>query len=183
MSPLSRLSEETKVSAPGEASRRQALIDQVVDEFEQFAARALLHGRIASWLSVDLTMPQLKTLLLVVERPEGATGSQLARALGISLSTVTGLVDRLCEHGLVARGEDPADRRATRVTPLPAGHHLVGRLYRLRRERLTRLLGYLDEGALTEARQAIRHLTRASAALELDEAGRGDAGRLGIGAG
>ena len=37
--------------------------------------------------------------------------SDLVARLGVSLSTVSGLVDRVVDHGLATRREDPADRR------------------------------------------------------------------------
>ena len=36
---------------------------------------------------------------------------QLAASLAVTLSTVTGIVDRLVEHQMVVREEDPHDRR------------------------------------------------------------------------
>jgi len=47
------------------------------------------------------------------------TMGQLAQALGVSLGSVTGLIDGLVQRGLVRREEDPADRRQklARLTP------------------------------------------------------------------
>ena len=77
---------------------------------------SLQHDRTQLWLDVDLTIQQLKTLLLTV-RAGAITAGQISRELRVGFSTVTGLVDRLADQGLVDRGEDPRDRRATRVTP------------------------------------------------------------------
>jgi MarR family transcriptional regulator for hemolysin len=80
------------------------------------------------------------------------------------------VVDRLSEQGLVARGEDPADRRATRVVLTAAGRRLVARLYRFRRALLERLLRHLDLDALTMAAQTFARLAAAAAAeAEADE--------------
>ena len=35
--------------------------------------------------------------------------------MGVSLATITGIVDRLAAQGLVTRREDPRDRRVRRV--------------------------------------------------------------------
>src|SRR5262249_50219584 len=87
MSPSQKLSEETELSVQdgasshgaagegaGEAAGREALIARIVDEFEQFAARALLQGRIAAWLSVDLTKDpdpaRVRTAQLNVEQAQ-----------------------------------------------------------------------------------------------------------------
>ena len=87
------------------------------DEFlhlAQVVMRALHSTDLDSWCAVDLTMPQLKALFLA-HAPGGASHSEIARALGVGVSTVTGIVDRLVEHGLVERHADPADRRLSRV--------------------------------------------------------------------
>src|SRR5687767_7664340 len=103
--------------------------------------------RSSDWLSVDLTMPQLKVLFTTFHAG-GSTSSQLARALGVGLSTVTGIVDRLHEHGMVTRFEDPDDRRVTRVALTGAGRALMHRLHRDTSDRMERLLLRLDDEAL-----------------------------------
>src|SRR5437868_15485180 len=91
-------------------------------------SEALVHGfnpsRDRAWLRVDLTMPQLKTLIYVSNNA-GATSGQIAANLGVGLSTITGIVDRLAEQQLVTRSEEPRDRRITRVLPTDAGASLV----------------------------------------------------------
>ncbi|HEX2987940.1 MAG TPA: MarR family transcriptional regulator, partial [Chloroflexota bacterium] len=67
-------------------------------------------GGIPSWAETDLTMPQLKVLILV-DRHHPMPTSQVARTLGMTLSTATGVVDRLVSQELIERLEDPADRR------------------------------------------------------------------------
>jgi DNA-binding MarR family transcriptional regulator len=86
-------------------------------------------GRNRAWLSIDLTMPQLKALICAAEH-DGATSGQIARRLGVGLSTVTGIVDRLAEQHLVTRREDPDDRRITRVLPTPRARTMVDELWR-----------------------------------------------------
>src|SRR5215831_17668764 len=76
----------------------------------QVVMRAFHSTNLDSWCAVDLTMPQLKALFLA-HADGGASHSEIARALGVGVSTVTGIVDRLVEHGLVERRPDPADRR------------------------------------------------------------------------
>lgn len=69
--------------------------------------RRLHAGSAGPWLELDLTMPQLKTLL-VVDWLGPVPMSQLAARLGVSLPTATGLVDRLVEIGLARRSMIPA---------------------------------------------------------------------------
>ena len=138
---------------------------QIIEQWHQ-VSRCLFSSQAQDWLSVDLTMPQLKTLLCVAQSGD-ATSGQIARGLGVSLSTVTGIVDRLCEQGLVTRREDAGDRRITRVLPTASGREMVRRLLRYRDERLGSLLATLSPDEISTVERAFAHL--ASAAAQLDE--------------
>ena len=148
----------------GEDQQRAARIERVIEQSQQ-VFRCLFSGQAQAWLTVDLTMPQLKALMCVAQS-SGATSGQVARGLGVSLSTVTGIVDRLSEHGFATRREDPDDRRITRVLPTPAGQELVARLLRYRDERLTSLLASLDAEQLSVVERAFGSLATAAACLD-----------------
>lgn len=87
----------------------------------------LLSVRIPDWASIELTMPQLKVLFLV-GGPKPLRPSQIARALGMTLSTATGVVDRLVAQGLVMRREDPSDRRVVLLSATEQGRTMLDRL-------------------------------------------------------
>lgn len=86
---------------------------------------------------------------------------RLSRLEGVSAPTMTRIVDRLEQQGLVARRIDPADRRAAVVAMTPDG---TSALVRLRHERTAfladRLAGLDDKeiAALTAALPALRRL-------------------------
>ena len=141
---------------------RFEIIARIV-ELNQRLWRSMQDDRSADWLSVDLTMPQLKVLLTAFHAG-GSTSSQLARVLGVGLSTVTGIVDRLCEHGLVSRYEDPDDRRVTRVALTDEGQALMQRLHRDTSDRMARLLARLDAEALRTVERAARYMLEAAEA-------------------
>ena len=126
--------------------------------------RALHSGQERAWNSVDLTMQQWKALVVVAEK-NGATHGQIAKALGVGLSTITGIVDRLVDQGFVERREDPDDRRVTRVLPTPDGARLVNDLLRYRNELLTALLARLDADQLRTVETAFDYLLSASESL------------------
>jgi len=77
--------------------------------------------------SVDLTMQQLKTLMLLSFR-DGLSGHELSEALGVGLAAVTGMANRLTDRGLVRRAEDPNDRRVRRVYLTEQGTELIDML-------------------------------------------------------
>jgi DNA-binding MarR family transcriptional regulator len=121
-------------------------------------------GRDRAWLQVDMTMPQLKTLIYVTKR-DGATSGQIAGSLGVGLSTMTGVVDRLAEQNLVTRREDPRDRRSTRVEPTREGRALVEELLQYRNEMVGAILSQLDPDQLATVETAFQYLLDAVARL------------------
>ena len=142
-----------------------------MDESDELIARiarrsgSLFHNfnphRESIWLKIDLTMPQLKALMCVAMH-DGSTSGQIARGLGVGLSTVTGIVDRLADNNLVTRREDPDDRRITRVVPTPQGRTLVDELLRYRQEALSRILSRLNEQQLRVVDEAFGYLLEAA---------------------
>lgn len=62
------------------------------------------------WLDLELTMPQFKLLLLIASE-DGLRASDLALGMGVTPPTITTVLDRLVEHGLVRREDDRRDRR------------------------------------------------------------------------
>jgi DNA-binding MarR family transcriptional regulator len=129
-------------------------------------SEALVHGfnpsRDRAWLRVDLTMPQLKTLIYVTKN-QAATSGQIAANLGVGLSTITGIVDRLAEQNLVTRREDPRDRRITRVVPTQSGCALVNELIEYRNEVVTAILSQLEPEQLNLVETAFQYLLDAAA--------------------
>src|SRR5450755_2191 len=120
-----------------------------------------------AWLTVNLTMPQLKALVCVANN-NGAPSGHIARRLGVGLSTITGIVDRLAEHDLVTRHEDPIDRRVTRVRATPRGRALVDELTRYRDEAIKALLSRLDADQLHTVETAFTYLVDAATQVASD---------------
>jgi len=139
---------------------RVQLINRILD-----CSGSLFHNlnptRDRAWLTVDLTMPQLKALMCVANN-NGAPSGQIARRLGVGLSTITGIVDRLAEQDLVTRHEDPEDRRITRVRPTQRGRALVDELMQYRNEVITALLTRLDARQLLVVETAFTYLIEAA---------------------
>jgi DNA-binding MarR family transcriptional regulator len=111
---------------------------------------------------------------MCVANNNGAPSGHIARRLGVGLSTITGIVDRLAEHELVTRQEDPEDRRITRVRPTPRGRALVDELTRYREEAIQALLSRLDADQLQTVETAFVYLveaaTQAAGDLQKEEA-------------
>jgi MarR family transcriptional regulator, lower aerobic nicotinate degradation pathway regulator len=95
----------------------------LVDALAQltFAVQGAL-GRIAA--EHDLSVVQAR--LLGILRDRTPTINELAKFLQLDKSSVTGLVDRAQERGLVTRTASTLDRRSVQVTITAAGQELVG---------------------------------------------------------
>jgi DNA-binding MarR family transcriptional regulator len=119
----------------------------------------------------QLTMSQLKILLLLY-RLGDTSGRELAGLLGVSLATMSGMVDRLVTHGLVTRAEDRHDRRVRRITLSGTGKEMIGNIITAGTEKQARLLRRLTEEELHTVADAMRALVRVAA--EDAEAGGGD---------
>jgi DNA-binding MarR family transcriptional regulator len=112
-------------------------------------------------MSIDLTMQQLRTLMILSFRGS-ASGQELADGLGVHLSTVTGLINRLLARGLVERGEDPNDRRVRRVRLNAEGTRLMQQMRDAGRLHKRRLLQRLDNAALAQMADAMDALNTAA---------------------
>jgi DNA-binding MarR family transcriptional regulator len=114
--------------------------------------------RLRQEAGTDLS-PSLSAALATIDRHGPLTPSELAARERVQRPTITRVVGRLEESGLVARAADPADRRSALITVTPAGRALLeaGR---------TRKDAFLSERleALSAADRAT--LARAAALLE-----------------
>jgi MarR family transcriptional regulator for hemolysin len=70
-------------------------------------------------------------VLIRIERTEGLKQSELAEMLDLQPITLTRLLDRLADSGLIERRADPNDRRANRLYLMPAAKPLLGQLTEL----------------------------------------------------
>ena len=115
-------------------------------------------------------------VLFRLDRSEGLKQSELADLLDLQPITLTRLLDRLAESGLIERRADPNDRRANRLFLTPAARPLLERLTELGGGMMESVLDGLDKKSIERLlrdletmrenlRGAInRHTTQAQAA-------------------
>lgn len=85
--------------------------------------RTLVHD------GMDLTYNQYKTLLTIADREDCSLGD-LARELGVAMSSASQMVERLVGQGVVHREQDAGNRRQLVIRLTPAGEALVAELQR-----------------------------------------------------
>lgn len=139
---------------------RTAALARVVADYEALMERVTeMHA--PEFLEIAITMPQAKTLYLIAAAGELHMAELVAR-LGVSLSTVSGLVDRLVDAGWAVRRDDPADRRQVMVAITPDGTEFLDRFRELGSHQFRRLLDLLDDTDLAAVSRALEALCTAA---------------------
>lgn len=118
------------------------------------AVFTLLTAGAEFWARVDLTMPQLKVLLLL-GRHGSAPVSWLASRMDVSPPNITGILDRLEQRGWVRRMSDPQDRRVVRIVLTGEGERLLHELSGAGVDHLRDSLRPLNNGAVDELRRGL----------------------------
>jgi MarR family transcriptional regulator, transcriptional regulator for hemolysin len=87
------------------------------------------------------------TVLMRLDRCEGMNQSELAELLDLQPISLTRLLDRLADNGLIERRPDPSDRRVNRLYLKPAARPLLKQLSALSEDVMQIVLQDIDEGA------------------------------------
>ncbi len=109
----------------------------------------------------SVTMAQMRVLMLLATGAE-ARMSELAGALGVSMSTASGLVDRLVDSHLVARHTDAIDRRQVLVSLTADGAAFLDHFQELGLSHLRELLARLSPTDIATVRRTVEILIRAA---------------------
>lgn len=122
---------------------------------------------------LGITGPQRFTLRLIGRFP-GVTAGQLADALNVHPSTMTGVLKRLMKRRLIVRRPDPRDRRRSFLALTEAGRALDVDPSGTVEGAVTKVLETLPKAHVDTARAVLQSL--ADALEERDEALRAAAG-------
>ncbi|MGO2110778.1 MAG: MarR family winged helix-turn-helix transcriptional regulator [Pseudoclavibacter sp.] len=95
------------------------LIEQIGGDRAELAS-LLIENKLQRFLELDLTVQQVKIVLLVASG-EAETGKDLAFALGVKPSTISASVEKLVQHGYLERVESPDDRRVKHLIAAEPG--------------------------------------------------------------
>jgi DNA-binding MarR family transcriptional regulator len=113
----------------------------------------------AQLLKVSLTSAQIKVLSTFSDHGV-FTMTELSRANGVSVSTMTSMVDRLIQGGLLERLRDEADRRIVLVCLSAAGKKMLDHLMKVRSRELEKFLVNLSRHEVREFRDSIETVAR-----------------------
>jgi MarR family transcriptional regulator for hemolysin len=110
-----------------------------------------------------------------LERSEGLKQAELAEMLDLQPITLTRLVDRLCDNGLIERRADPNDRRAKRLFLTEEARPLMDRLAVFGEELMGEVLAGIDDNEvqlllskLGRAKENLREAIQKSSEAKID---------------
>jgi DNA-binding MarR family transcriptional regulator len=125
---------------------RSHLVKEIV-ELQRQINRDMRPYTLDAWMGLNLTVPQIKSLFFIAN--EGSTNfTRLANALGVTPANVTGIIDRLVEHGLVSRQANPDDRRSLILKVTEKGENTINSLRERRVGHTTQVLSRLSDEQL-----------------------------------
>jgi DNA-binding MarR family transcriptional regulator len=133
--------------------------DELVERLRHASDRIAMQLRTAepeNWPDVELTMPQLRTLVLLYRGPQRM--GEIAAALGISLPATTNMIVRLEGKGLVERVHDRDDRRVVRCHLTPEGRGQSEALWNVQRQRLAAIADILTPAEMAKVVEAMELL-------------------------
>jgi DNA-binding MarR family transcriptional regulator len=110
-----------------------------------------IHARISD--RHDLTPVQARLICVLAFGPRGM--AELAQCFGVERATLTGLVDRAEQRGLVMRSAVPGDRRALHVTLTDTGRRAATAFHAEATEELNQLLSSLPSRDREQFRRSI----------------------------
>ncbi|MDQ3870055.1 MAG: MarR family transcriptional regulator [Chloroflexota bacterium] len=142
----------------------RTLVDEIVAELAPFIARRQ-RFMARQWCRQAVSMTHLHVLLLL-ETEGPLTMGRLAEHLDASLPSVTGIVTRMEERGLVQRTHGEDDRRLVLVRLTDTGRAALEETDFLRRQHVSRVLETLSPEQQRNLLRAIRDLRTAFEQIE-----------------
>ena len=153
-----------RVAGAAPATEVSALINEMMTHVHRRSAGDTL----AIMNQAGLTMAQLVALHVLAHR--GAMSvTRVANLLRLSPAATSHLIDRLFGARLVARTEDPVDRRHKRVAITSSGRTLVERVQDERSAEVSRVIGRLSADLQRQFARVLARVVSALAALPESE--------------
>jgi DNA-binding MarR family transcriptional regulator len=134
----------------------KTLVKQILKLSEDIF-QAIKLGIPAEWLVSDMTVAQLRVLLLLHTGGQSRMSS-IAANLDIAVSTATGIIDNLVKKELVTRGDDIEDRRVVICALSPKGQEIINRIWAQGQLQMKKLLHGLSIEQLQKAKEVAEFL-------------------------
>jgi DNA-binding MarR family transcriptional regulator len=157
-----------KMNASPRTAKRVDVETRLTDDHHQalklwlrlLSCTNLVEAQIRSRLRAQFatTLPRFDLLAQLERHPDGLKMSELSRRLMVSGGNVTGLTDQLESEGLVARSDDPEDRRAYTVKLTAAGRTRFARMAAVHEQWAIELFAGLNASEKTQIHRLLAKL-------------------------
>ncbi len=116
-----------------------------------------IRGQFRSYRRADISVPQFRTMSYI-DRNEGASLSELASHIGLTLPSMSKLIDGLVSRKLVTRSSDALDRRRICLALTPLGREELQEAHRSTEQYLAAQMAGLSEADLETISRAMQTL-------------------------
>lgn len=134
-------------------------------ESVEYLNRQIHSGRLGGWEALEMTIPQIKTLVLL-ERMGPLRMGTIALHFDRALSATTAVVDRLVEKNLVHRRSDPKDRRLVICELTDVGKEAMTEFWRIGNDRLKIVADTLDAEDLEKVVRSLELIRKAEPEMQ-----------------
>ena len=160
----------TTQNQPTQTTQADSSLQADIERLDVLSARISWNAsrlRAAELEHYNLTLPQFVALKAIhCCQGGGCNMTELAESVQQVPATMTGIVDRLAQRGLVVRSPDPSDRRALRISLTEAGDELVNKIIHQKKTHLTSFAASLSteerRNMITLMERMLDHLYPAS---------------------
>lgn len=150
-----------------DSNSQRDVVDEILGQLEPLIARQRKAvAQQGCFRSISST--QLHVLFLLISEGSMQMG-RLAEQLDVSLPNVTGIVERMVEHGLVERTRSDDDRRVVAVAATDAGRETVEEIDMIRRDQIKAVVKRLTPQQQQRALRTFQELRHAAEALHNEE--------------
>lgn len=112
-------------------------------------------------LMEDLNISQSELLFFsALDNCQGISSPELSRSMGLSLSRISRVVDKLVVNGYLDRNTDSADRRAITLCLTPKGKTVRNKIDDVRNECEARLLEAIPSDEIVKFREIISKIVK-----------------------
>ena len=133
-------------------------ISQIINLSRNFN-RTLRHKFHNLMQDSDFTLPQLSVISILAKNGEQKV-SDISEKMGLSDSTVSGILDRLEQKGIIERKRNKDDRRVVKIYLSKGSQEICQEFHRKREEYFTHLLKELSEQEINDIIKGLEILNR-----------------------
>jgi MarR family 2-MHQ and catechol resistance regulon transcriptional repressor len=131
------------------------LLRELADAYQTFQSYSAAHIR-----TLDLTPPQFD-IIATLGNTAGMSPKELGEKTLITKGTLTGVLDRLCDKGLVSRAASSSDGRCQLIKLTKQGEKLFTQIFPAHLEHLQPVFAQLKASEINALTTHLRHLRAA----------------------